>query len=156
MNQLTSTRSPASGTTFSRERGLRQRSLLGRREEPQQDLARAAVLQDAGQQGLPPLMRFLKEKDGLKGRCLDAIGLDTKLQAGLLWSVDTIDDWLAAGAPAGISRPIADPGNIFPPDLAAMEETLELPDPMQRTITPRSIVTKRQRKRWTGSSGPAL
>ena len=61
------------------------------------------------------------------------------LQAGLLWSLarklgdpdaDTIYDWLANGAPAGISVPILDPGNIFPPDDEEVDfDNFQLPSP---------------------------
>ena len=51
--------------------------------------------------------------------------LDSKLQAELIWrfaraagdpDADCIHEWLTEGAPAGISMPIEDPGQIFPPD----------------------------------------
>ena len=50
---------------------------------------------------------------------------DTLLQPGLILALgrafgdpdaDMIYEWLVDGAPAGISRPILDPGGIFPPD----------------------------------------
>lgn len=53
-------------------------------------------------------------------------GYDAMLDVELLWAMGrsmgdpdagAVRDWLTNGAPAGISRPTADPGNIFPPDL---------------------------------------
>ena len=67
-------------------------------------------------------------------------GLRTQLRAELLWKIarafgdpdaDAIHEWLTEGAPAGISRPIEDPGNIFPPDGGEqqLETLVEIPDP---------------------------
>ncbi|CAK9014935.1 unnamed protein product [Durusdinium trenchii] len=67
-------------------------------------------------------------------------GLDTKLDAGLIWTMarafgdpdaDTVYTWLTEGAPAGIDKPIEDPGEVFPPyDLDGTEPlTASLPEP---------------------------
>eukprot|EP00435_Cladocopium_sp_Y103_P030056 s3225_g7.t1 len=65
--------------------------------------------------------------------------MDSQLRADLIWQIsramgdpdaDCIYGWLVDGAPAGISLPIEDPGNIFPPDVEGAADMVPhlLPD----------------------------